>query len=224
MRRAAFALVVGAAACAPALRPLPPPPPGAAPEDSATLAARSRAASGKTQHEPSKDARSALVQEAMEAGQRCEEAAPASAPCDYALALALGVQAREHPTTAAKGLPAMVDLLQRANKSDPQQDHAGPARVLALVLVRAPGWPLGPGDPEAGLKAAQQAARLFPAYAPNQLALSEALLVAGDRTGSEAAARRGLEAARAAAAAGDEPDAGDWVRDAEALAAGKSPR
>jgi hypothetical protein len=50
------------------------------------------------------------------------------------------------------------------------------------------------------------------------------LLVAGDRTGSEAAARRGLEAARAAAAAGDEPDAGDWVRDAEALAAGKSPR
>ena len=147
---------------------------------------------------------------------------PASAECDYALALALGVQARERPSTATQGLKAMVELLQKANAADARLDHGGPARVLALVLLRTPGWPLGPGDPEAGLTSAREAVGLFPDYAPNQLALSEALLAAGDRAGAKAAADRGLALAQAAAAAG-EPDAGDWVRDGKALVAGKRP-
>jgi hypothetical protein len=117
----------------------------------------------------------------------------------------------------------MVELLKRANGKDPRQDKAGAARVLALVLVRAPGWPLGPGDSDAGLKAARQAVALFPDYAPNQLALSEALLVTGDAVGSRAAANRGLELGRLAVSAGDEPDANDWVRDGETLLAGKQP-
>ena len=94
------------------------------------------------------------------------QAAPASAECDYALALALGVQARERPSTATQGLKAMVELLQKANGLDARLDHGGPARVLALVLVRAPGWPLGPGDPETGLKAARQAVEPLPRLRP----------------------------------------------------------
>jgi len=224
VRRLPAALLLGAAACAAPLQQLPPPAPGAQPADPQALAAQARTAAAKTQHEPSADVRRALTEEAVEAGQRCQQAAPTSAACDYALALALGVQARERPTTATKGLTTMVELLRRANSQDPRQDHAGPARVLALVLVRAPGWPIGPGDQEAGLAAARQAVALFPEFAPNQLALSEALLVTGDEAASKAAAQRGLELARAAVAAGTERDAADWVRDGEALLAGNAPR
>jgi hypothetical protein len=216
-------LLVLATACAAPLKPLPPAPAGAVPEDPGALAAHARSASSRTQHEPSADVRRALAQDAVEAGQRCQQVAPTSAACDYALALALGVQARERPTTATQGLQLMVELLRRANDRDAQQDYAGPARVMALVLLRAPSWPLGPGDPEAGLKAARQAVGLFPDYPPNQLALSEALLVTGNEVGSQTAAARGLELARAAAAAG-KPDADDWVRDGEALVAGRAPR
>ncbi len=223
MRRGPLVLLLGAAACAAPLRELPPSAAGAVAEDPAALAVQAREAARQTQHEPSADARLALATKAVEAGQRCVQAAPASAECDYALALALGVQARERPSTATQGLKTMVELLQKANGLDARLDHGGPARVLALVLVRAPGWPLGPGDPEAGLKSARQAAELFPDYPPNQLALSEALLSADDQAGSRTAAGRGLELARAAAAAG-ERDADDWVRDGEALLAGQTTR
>jgi hypothetical protein len=223
VREARLLVVLCVAACAAPLRPLPPSAAGAGPEDASALAAQSRAATQKAQHESSGDARRALAQEAIEEGQRCQRAAPTSAVCEYALALALGVQARERPTTATQGLPLMAKLLQQANQADPRLDNAGPARVLALVLVRAPGWPLGPGDADAGLKAAREAVALFPDYAPNQLALSEALLVTSDEAGSQAAATRGLALARAAAAA-SEGDAQDWVRDGEALLAGKAPR
>lgn len=222
MRSAPLTLLL-AAACAAPLKQLPPLEAGAAPEDAAALAARSRDASGRTLHEPSADTRKALAQEAVEAGQRCQQTAPTSPACDYALALALGVQARERPSTATQGLPLMAELLRKANAQDARQDSAGPGRVLALLLLRAPGWPLGPGDAEAALTAARQAAGLFPDYAPNQLALSEALLVAGEAKASQAAAARALELARLAAAA-HTPDADDWVRDAESLLAGKAPR
>ncbi len=216
-------LLLGLAACAAPLRTLPPPAEGAAQEDPAALAAQSREATRQSGHESSADARHALVEKALEAGQRCVQVAPASAECNYALALALGIQARERPSTATQGLKAMVELLQKANRLDPKLDHGGPARVLALVLVRAPTWPLGPGDPEAGLTAARQAVELFPDYPANPLALSEALLATDDQAGSEAAAARGLALARAAAARG-ERDAEDWIRDGEALIAGQSPR
>ncbi len=221
MRRGPLVLLLGAAACAAPLRELPPSAAGAVPEDPAALAAEAREATHRSEHEPSADVRRALAEKAVDAGQRCVRAAPASAECTYALALALGVQARERPSTATQGLKAMVELLQKANGLDARLDHGGPARVLALVLVRAPGWPLGPGDPETGLKSARQAAELFPDYPPNQLALSEALLAADDQAGSRAAASRGLELARAAAG---ERDADDWVRAGEALLAGQTPR
>src|SRR5271170_2868624 len=118
-----------AVACAAPLKTLPPPVAGTAPEDEGVLAARSRDASSRTQHEPSADTRLALAEEAVEAGQRCQQAAPTSAACDYALALALGVQARERPTTAKQGLQLMVELLRRATAHDASQDHAGPPRV-----------------------------------------------------------------------------------------------
>src|ERR1700734_4202335 len=56
--------------------------------------------------------------------------------------------------------------------------------------LQAPEWPLGPGDPEAGLAAARRAAELGPDYPPNVLALAEALAKTGDTQGAVDSYRR----------------------------------
>jgi hypothetical protein len=185
-------------------------------EQAAAQAARARTAVSRSDEEKDPAARSALVREAMEAGQRCEELAPSTPGCDYALALALGVQAREQRAAALQTLPTMVRLLRAAADRDPGLDFAGPNRVLAVLLVRAPGWPLGPGDAEAGVASARRAVALAPDHAPNQAALAEALHATGDEPGAAAAARRAVELARQAVAAG-EPQGPRWLREAERL-------
>jgi hypothetical protein len=123
--------------------------------------------------------------------------------------------------TARDGLRLMVQHLRRAAALDPSLDRAGPERVLAILLLRAPGWPLGPGDPEAALPEARRAAERFPDHPPNQLALAEALAAAGDVEGSRASAERGLTLAQASAASGD-PDATEWVVEAQRVLAAAS--
>jgi hypothetical protein len=173
-------------------------------------------------HERDGGRRAELAVSAVEAGQWCLRRAPASPACAYALALALGVQARERPATATEGLQLMVERLREAAGADPALDHGGPERVLALLLLRAPGWPVGPGDPESALGPARSAAARAPDHPPNQLVLAEALLASGSADEGRAAAERGVALARARAAAGD-PDAAAWVRDGEALLARGEP-
>jgi hypothetical protein len=212
----AVAACAGVAGCAPALRP---PSAGAPGGDAGRAAEEVHALARRIEHEPSSSRRADLSRQAVEAGQRCERAAPGAPICEYALAIALGLQARERPWTVRDGLAQMAERLRRATAAAAELDHAGPDRVLALLLVRAPGWPLGPGDPEEGLAAARRAATLVPDHAPNQLALAEALL-ANDQPGpGREAARRALVLAEAAGRAG-EPDAEDWARQAQALLAG----
>jgi hypothetical protein len=152
--------------------------------------------------------RLALAQSAVEVGQLCEERHPSAAPCDYWLAVGLGLLARERHAAAKDALSHMVELLRRAAKSDERIDSGGPHRLLAIVLLRAPGWPMGPGDAEAALPEAEAAARIAPDYAPNQLALGEALR----KNGREAKAA--YERARSLAQASDDPDAPGWTEDA----------
>jgi hypothetical protein len=177
-----------------------------------------RAAVWLAQRERSAEERSRRATEAVELGQLCGERAPQDARCDYGLALGLGVQAKERPSTVAEGLKLMVERLRRAAARDPGLDHGGPERVLALVLLRAPGWPLGPGDPESALAEARKASARAPDFPPNPLALAEALASNGDPAGAREAARRGLALAEARAAAGD-PDAPEWVEEARRLLA-----
>jgi len=155
-----------------------------------------------------------LAQGAVEVGQLCEEQAPAAPPCDYWLAAALGLQARERSATAKDGLPRMTDLLRRAARADPAIDHAGPHRLLATVLLRAPGWPLGPGDPQAALPEAQAAVRIEPEFAPNQLTLGEALRSNGHADEARSAYSKALRLATEAASRGD-PDAASWADEAK---------
>src|SRR4029077_16949290 len=112
------------------------------------------------------------------------ERAPQAAACLYYHAIALGLEARAHPLRAADSLKGMLEALDAAQAADAEIDQAGPARVKALVLIKAPAWPLGPGDPEAGLTSARQAVSLKPQYPPNTLALAEALAKTGDTHGA----------------------------------------
>ncbi|HEX6853323.1 MAG TPA: hypothetical protein VF139_18140 [Candidatus Polarisedimenticolaceae bacterium] len=206
MRRTLALAVVAATGCAPALRPVPATAP--------TLPAEVRIARAKelaraADHAPEPAQRERLAVEAVETAQPCGT----RPDCAYWLAVAIGLQAREKPTTAADGIPRMLALLAKAEAGEPALERGGPARVAALVLLRAPGWPLGPGDPEAGLESARRAIAIDPEYPPNRLALAEALMKTGDRGGGEEEARAAAEAARG----WDDPDAADWARDAERL-------
>ena len=93
-------------------------------------------------------------------------------------------------------LKSMLDSLSSADAVDPNYDRAGPSRVRALVLIRAPGWPLGPGDADAGLDSARRAVGLRPQYPPNLLALAEALSKTGDAGGARDAYAKARDAAR----------------------------
>ncbi len=95
--------------------------------------------------------------------------APTRVECTYRLALALGQQARERPTTANDALPRIVALLEQVIAAD-----AGARRRRRSPRPRAhaaarPGWPAGPGDPDAGLEHARAADTLVPTYPPNLL-------------------------------------------------------
>jgi hypothetical protein len=158
---------------------------------------------------------STLGELAADAGRdadACLARAPQAAACLYGRALAYGLEARVHPTRAGELLRGMQENLAGAEAADAGYDEAGPARVRALLLLRAPGWPLGPGDAAAGLSAAQRAVALRPAYPPNLLALAEGLGKTGDAAGARAAYQRARDAAQALPAAADRDG---WLREAE---------
>lgn len=158
--------------------------------------------------------RKELAVEGVQIGQWCRRLHPSVPECTYRLALAVGQQARERTSTATDGLDVMVELLNEVIAEAPELDFAGGQRVLALVLVRAPGWPTGPGDPEFALEFAEAAVKAFPDYPPNQLVLGEALGDNDRRDEATLALDRGIELARASLAAGD-PEAADWITQAE---------
>lgn len=170
------------------------------------------------EHEADAGRRAALATADVQICQWCGARAPDRIDCDYRLALALGQQARERPATAADALPRITALLAKVMASAPRLDEAGGYRVLALVLLRAPGWPIGPGDPELGLERARQAVALVPEYPPNLLALGEALSVAGNSDEAVATYERAGQLAEERITAGD-PDAREWADQARRSAA-----
>jgi hypothetical protein len=199
-------LLVGCAARPPPAEPVP------AQASVEELAAAINSSAARSEHDPDPAMREQLSAQAGRDAAACLALAPRSVACLYGQAIALGLEARAHPTRAAAVLTRMLAALSDAEAVDPDYDNAGPARVRALVLVRAPGWPLGPGDDDAGLIAARRAVELRPRYPPNLLALAEAL----DRTGNPVGAREAYARARdAAQALPVSPDRDDWIREAD---------
>jgi tetratricopeptide (TPR) repeat protein len=181
----------------------------------APLLGAMRAMTFRLERERDASIRRELARRQVELGQWCQRRAGSDPACDYRLALALGQQARERPSTGRDAVARMVKLLRHAATADPTLDSGGPHRALALVLLRAPSWPAGPGDPEAALDEARAAVKLFPDVAGNQLALAEAL----EKTEQPGSARAAYE--RAAALAAAARDAGDPDAD-RALAAARA--
>jgi tetratricopeptide (TPR) repeat protein len=159
---------------------------------------------------------------AVQAAQICLRRAAASATCWYWQGAALGVQARERQATGLAALPEIERSFQRALELDPEIDHAGPERALALLYVRAPGWPTGPGDPDRAVDHARRAAARQPNYPPNRLALAETLRATEDSDGARREAGVALARAKQMQATA-EPDASEWVREAEELLRGLGP-
>jgi hypothetical protein len=153
-----------------------------------------------------------LASEASRDAEACMAQEPLNVACLYGSAIALGLEARAHPTRAGELLRIMLERLAGAEAADVGYDHAGPTRVRALVLIRAPGWPLGPGDPDAGLAAARRAAVSQPDYPPNHLALAEALAKTGDPNGAHQSYEQARDLAQAMHSAGDRDS---WLREAE---------
>jgi hypothetical protein len=176
------------------------------------LAAAIAANAQRIDHESDSKTRNELAAEASRDADACIAREPQAAACLYGRAVAQGLDARTHPTRASGLLNNMLQSLASAEAVDPNYDEAGPARVRALVLIRAPGWPLGPGDPDAGLVAARRAATLHPQYPPNLLALAEALAKTGDASGARETYARARDAAQALPPTATRDD---WLHEAE---------
>jgi hypothetical protein len=176
------------------------------------LAAAIKAAAERSDHESDSKIREQLAAEASRDADACLAREPLAAACLYGHAVAVGLEARAHPTRAGELLKNMLGDLATADAADPNYDQAGPSRVRALVLIRAPGWPLGPGDADAGLLAARRAVALRPQYPPNLLALAEALAKTGDANGARETYARAREAAQALPSTADRDG---WLREAD---------
>lgn len=204
VRALAMALTLNLAAGATAAAPT-------ASNDPATLARAVLKAADQIEQDPDDDRRRAALEQASREAALCLARAPRSGACQYAHALVLGLTAREHPLHFRGYLGQMLAALARAEAADPNYDFAGPERVHALVLLRAPRWPLGPGDPHGALAMAQRAVMLQSRYPPNWLALAEVQA----KTGSASEARASYDRARALAATlPPTPDRDEWLTEA----------
>ena len=162
-----------------------------------------------------KEDRKELADEAVAAGEQCQQRTPDAPLCNYWQAVAMGLRIREHKLTAITGLSRVIELLKKASAQDPSLDEGGPFRVLALLLVRAPPWPAGPGNSDDALAAAQQAVAHGPDHPLNQLVLAESLEATGETEGAKAAYRKAAQLGRT----GKDPDGADWAAQAEAALA-----
>jgi hypothetical protein len=178
----------------------------------AEYAATIKANAQRSDHESDGKVRAKLAAQSSSAADACLALDPKAAACQYSKAVATGMEARAHPTRAVGLLGDMLENLDNADATDPNYDKAGPSRVRALVLIRAPGWPLGPGDADAGLAAARRAVSLQPDYPPNILALAEALLKTGDEKGARESYAHARDLAQALPAG---PERDDWLHDVD---------
>jgi hypothetical protein len=190
----------------------PPVPPIPASATVADLSAAIASDSQRSDRESDPKVRSDLADDAMRNAKACIARDPHAVACLYGRAIGLGLQARAHPADAIGLLNDMLRDLGSADDADPNYDQAGPSRVRALVLLRAPSWPLGPGDERAGLEWARNAVMLRPQYPPNLLALAEALARTGDATG---ATQNYAQARKLAEAMPPSADRDDWLRQAD---------
>jgi len=100
-------------------------------------------------HETATAAREQAATRAVQAAQWCGAGRPPSPPCEFWLGAALGVQARERPTTGVAALPAIEAAFLAAAAGDPSYDKGAPDQALGLPSLPAPAGRRDPAIPSA---------------------------------------------------------------------------
>jgi tetratricopeptide (TPR) repeat protein len=78
--------------------------------------------------------------------------------------------------SALTQIPKIVKLLEFAATIDQAYDQGGPLRVLGLIRLEAPPWPLSEGDITEALKLLSTAVRIAPNNSTNHLYLAKILM------------------------------------------------
>src|SRR5207247_5984487 len=86
-----------------------------------------------TDHGKDARAREEAATQAVQAAQWCQKIAAQDPACAYWLGAALGVQARERPSTGLSALPRIEAAFKSAAAARPDPDEGGPERALALL-------------------------------------------------------------------------------------------
>ena len=137
--------------------------------------AASRAASFLSAGEGNQEKAGELALEGKRWAERALALRPDDGAAHYLLAMNDGQILALYPLNASKTLGAVESHLERALELSPEVDLGGPLRVLGMLYVKAPAWPLGPGDSEAGLELLRRAAKEYPAHPLNHAFLAQAL-------------------------------------------------
>lgn len=137
--------------------------------------AASRAASFLSAGESNNDKAGELALEGKRLAERALALRPDDPAAHYLLAMNEGQILQLYPLNASKSLSVVETQLKAAVEESPGLDMGGPLRVLGMLYVKAPAWPLGPGDTEAGLELLQRAAKDYPEHPLNHAFLAQAV-------------------------------------------------
>ncbi len=105
----------------------------------------------------------------------------------------LGLQLEVARVPGPVKLGKVHDYFERAVELAPDYDDGAPLRALGTLLVKAPGWPAGPGDVEEGIELLAQAVEQHSGHPANHYFLGEALLADGRRDEAAASFQRVLD-------------------------------
>ncbi len=105
----------------------------------------------------------------------------------------LGYRIQHRKLSGLVRLGRVHEAFERAAELDPGYADGAPLRALGTLLVKAPAWPRGVGDPERGIETLERAAALFPGHPANHLYLAEALVEEGRNEEAAGSVQKVLE-------------------------------
>jgi hypothetical protein len=149
----------------------------AAPQDRDIGLILARCSLMRADFQSNSDRRIELCEQGYEAARRVSRG-PDDAEAAYLQAVNLGLYVHAKGLTAVGRLSELVKLLKVAGQQ-PQIDDGGPLRVLGYLYVKAPPWPVGPGDLDLGLDLLKKASESYPEHPLNHLFYAEALIADG---------------------------------------------
>ena len=145
-----------------------------APAAAAAAAEAAEAWAFVADNETNRAARIAAAKQGITSARQARELQPDLVAGHYWYAISVGLLADADRTYGLKAVNEMELALRQAIELDERYDYAGPARVLGILLLRAPAPPVSIGSSRKGLRLLQRATELFPDYPENLLYLAEA--------------------------------------------------